>query len=107
MSETSAATPIKTPAQSIRPGHVFIAGRIDAVRRYDGRVFTRMALAAVDAYSHPDLIEVESTVSLGAAGEDWKGQCKIGGYRNEFNTKDDHGDNRLVKSARNTLTVVE
>ncbi len=107
MSEASAATPIKTTASTVKVGHVYIAGRIDAVRKFDGRVFTRLALPAADPYSNPDMVEVESKQSIGSSGDDWKGFCRVGGYRNEFHTKDENGDSRLVKSARNTLIVSE
>lgn len=89
-------------------GQVYIAGRIESVRRFEGRAFTRIVMPAPDAYSSPSVIEIESSSRLGDPGDEWKGMVMLSGYRNEYKSLDkESGELRTVKSACTTLKVVE
>lgn len=89
-------------------GQVFISGKIDSVRRFDGRAFSRLVMPAPDAYSSPSVIEIESASRFGDPGDEWKGMVMLSGYRNEYKSLDkETGELRTVKSARMTLKLVE
>ncbi len=64
-----------------------IAGRIDQVRMHEGRHYHDIQLPAPDAYSSPGWVEVQSPIPLGQPGSEWKGKCRIGGYRRTFQIK--------------------
>lgn len=101
--------PAVVPSITPRVNHMIVNvhGRIENIRRYDGRVFTRIISPAADSYSAPAMVEIESKTTLGQLGDDWTGTCRVGGYRNDYDTRDDNGDKRPVKSARNTIVVIE
>ena len=95
-------------ASEIKRCHVFISGRIDSSRRFDGRHFTRMVLPAIDEYSSPGVVEVESISRLGDVGENWKGTVVLSGFRNDYKSSDkETGELRSIKGARNTLKAIE
>lgn len=89
-------------------GHVYISGRIDAVRRFENRTFTRVVMPAPDPYSSPSSVEVESTSRLGDIGDDLKCNAILSGYRNDYKSLDkETGEYRTIRSARITLKVLE
>ncbi len=98
------AAPI--PFRQTKPGEVFLNGRIASTRKYKDVVYTVLRLPAADHFSHPGTVELASTVRLGHPGEEWQGTCRVSGYPNDYDSNHD-GDRVRVKSARNTLLVVE
>ena len=90
-------------------GQVVIAGRIEALRRHDGRVYTRVLQPAADAYSRPASKEIISKVSLGAVGDVISQLCKVEGYtRKPFTVTDSQtGEQRRVVQCENLLVAVE
>jgi hypothetical protein len=92
--------PINPP--SLKPGQAVLRGRVDSIRRHEGRVYTRLILPAPDQYSSPSLVEIESTETLGERDQDVSVVVRVGGYRNDFRNKE--GD--TIRSARITLVAV-
>lgn len=87
---------------SIKPGQVYLMGRIDNVERMNSLFYTRLVLPAPDSFSHPGVVLVESKDRLGQAGDDLKVLCQVGGYRNDWKNK----EGQDVKSARVTLKAL-
>lgn len=114
MSQT-ASTGTAPAATSPATGVAFLRGRIKSMRRANragaAGVATVLALPAPDAYSHPSVVEVWSTRSLGEKDTDVAVKVQIGGYGRSYQAtrEDDYGDSRkvTVQTADNTLTVIE
>lgn len=90
----------------------FISGRIDARRKIntqDGSlIFTTLKLPAVDVFSSPDTVEVQSRLPIGSPGEEWSGLVRISGFANNYDSKPDQdGEIRKIRAARNHLVVIE
>lgn len=97
---------------SLAPAQAFLSGRIDARRKIatqDGSlIFTTLKLPAIDAFSSPDTVEVQSRESIGSPGDDWFGYVRIGGFPNNYDSKPDKdGEIKRVRAARNHLIVIE
>lgn len=90
-------------------GVVFLKGRIEAVRRHEGRVYTRLLQPAADAYSRPAINEIVSKASLGSVGDEVQARCRVGGFaRKPYQFTDQQtGEVRRVVPVDNTLEVVE
>jgi hypothetical protein len=88
---------------------VLVTGRVDAVRRYDGKTSTRLTTPAADSYSRPQVVEVRSKQTLGRAGEEISVVCKVGGYtRKAFKVADQEtGEIRSITPVDHTLDAVE
>lgn len=92
----------------IKPGTIYVIGRVDSVRRFDGRTYTRLVMPALDQYSSPSTIEFESPSRVGEVGEDIKVTLSLAGYRNDYKSVDkETGELRTIRSARITLKLVE
>ena len=63
------ATPAATTAKTI-PMQVLVRGRIDAVRRHDKTIYTRIITPAPDPYSRPQTVEIRSKQRLGQPGDE-------------------------------------
>lgn len=98
------AAPI--PLRQLKAGEVFLNGRIASTRKHKDVVYTVLKLPAADQFSHPSTVEVASKSRLGHPGDDWQGTCRVSGYPNDYDIKQD-GEKVHVLSARNTLAVVE
>lgn len=91
-------------------GHVVIKGRLEATRRYEGTRYTRVIMAAADAYSRPQVVEIRSKTKLGdQAGEEVTVTCVLGGFtRKPFRVTDkDTGETSMVTPVDMTLDLVE
>lgn len=110
MAEPQAASGTTTlsSVQKPRVNQGFISGKIDLTRKNKrSGYYVRLVLPAPDAYTSPQTVELESSQRLGEPGEDWSGYVHIGGYRNEYDARDEEGEKTHIKSARNVLRVVE
>jgi len=101
------ADPVVIPKTSIKPGQMFLTGKIDSNRKYSGKHYTRLVLAAADEYSAPSYVEIESDTKLFDLETIWRGLVQLRGYRNDYDGRDGDGEKMRVKSARNVLVVVE
>ena len=91
-------------------GQVLVKGRLEATRRYEGVRYTRLVMAAPDAYSRPQVVEIRSKGKLGdQAGEEVTVTCRLGGFtRKPFRVTDkDTGETSLVTPVDMTLDLVE
>ena len=91
-------------------GQVLVKGRVEAVRRFDGTRYTRMVMAAPDAYSRPQVVEVRSKGKVAdAVGEEVSVICRLGGFtRKPFRVTDkDTGETSMVTPVDMTLDLVE
>lgn len=98
-----------TPSQV---GRVLLRGRIAGVRSVPGRDgqlwLTLVTLPAPDEFTRPEMVEIQSRQRIGKRGEDFHGACILGGYPNNYETKDrDTGELTQVRSARMTITLAD
>lgn len=95
------------PTPKLQFNEAVVVGRVDASRSFEvrgKRVFeTRVMQAAPDAFSAPTAIAVQSSMKLGAPGDDVKVHVQVVGYRDSYRT----GDGEVVQTARNVLRAVE
>lgn len=112
----SAVENVKNIAQSkiysLPVAQAYLMGRIKARRKVptkDGAlIFTTLNLPAVDEYSNPETVEVQSREQIGAPGDDWSGYVRLGGFANNYDSKPDKdGEIKKVQAARNHLVVIE
>jgi hypothetical protein len=98
----------KQAAQAV-PMQVFVKGRIEAARRYEGNSYTRILTPAPDAYSRPQVLEVRSKARLGDKGEEVGVMCILGGYqRKPYQAKDkESGEIVTLTPVDHTLDLVE
>lgn len=98
-----------TPSQV---GRLLLRGRISGVRSISGRDgqiwLTLVTLPAVDEFTRPPLVEIQSRQRIGKMGDDFHGACVLGGYANNYETKDrETGEMTAVRSARMTLILAD
>lgn len=100
---------VVTQARALGPMQVMVVGRVQKVRRHDGKTYTRIVVPAKDAYSRPSQVEVRSKQRLGEAGEDVRVLAEVGGYgRKPYQVTDrDTGERRTVEPVEITLDAVE
>lgn len=112
----SAVDNVKTIAQpktySLQAAQAFLSGRIKARRKVptqDGAlIFTTLNLPAINEYSSPETVEVQSREQIGAPGDDWAGYVRLGGFPNNYDSKPDKdGEIKKVQAARNHFVVIE
>ncbi len=108
MSAAAETTVRPLPAQ-IKPMQVFVRGRIEAQRSYDGVRYTRIMTPAPDAYSRPQVVEVRSKQKLGERGDETTVLCALGGYqRKPYQAKNkDTGEVETLTPVDMTLDAVE
>ena len=102
------ATPAATTAKTI-PMQVLVRGRIDAVRRHDKTIYTRIITPAPDPYSRPQTVEIRSKQRLGQPGDEVAQLATLGGYaRKPFRSTDkETGETTMVTPVDMTLDAVE
>lgn len=69
---------------------VTIRGRIESSRMHEGTCYTRILTPSVDAYSHPQLVEIRSSRVLGETDDEVVCDCTLTGYKRtsyEFKSK--------------------
>ncbi|MFZ6648895.1 single-stranded DNA-binding protein [Undibacterium sp. TJN25] len=109
MSTTAPAGNPNEARKEPTPMRVFVKGRIEETRQYEGNRFTRILTPAPDAYSRPQVVEVKSKGRLGQKGDDVSVVCALGGYqRKPFQMKDkDSGEVLKIIPVDHTLEAVE
>lgn len=90
-------------------GQAVLRGRVEAVKRFDGRTFTRLLQPAADAYSKPAVNEIVSKASVGSVGDEVTVRVRIAGYmRKSYQVTDrETGEVRRVQPVENVLEAVE
>jgi hypothetical protein len=101
-----------TAAAKLQPNQAVIVGRIDSVRSFDAsgnRVFeTRVIQPAVDSFSSPTAVAIQSRARIGQKDEDVKVLVHVSGYKDSYKSKPDaDGVVTHVQTARNVLRAVE
>lgn len=99
----------QTQKRALKPMESMILGRIDAIRRHEGNVYTRVLTPAPDAYSRPQVIEIRSKTKLGERQEEVRVLCRLGGYtRKPFRYTDkETGEVLSIVPVDHTLDLVE
>jgi hypothetical protein len=102
-------TPAPLSAQtSIKPGQVYIVGRMFSVRKAGQSFLHLVTMPAEDAYSNPQTVEIVAKNRLGAKDDDVKVLCRIGGFRRSYKQTDQEtGEVRQVATANNKFFAVE
>lgn len=69
--------------------HMNIAGRIEAVRTYDGSTYTKVICPAKDAFSKPSVFEVRSDRKFGDIGSEFTTKTvSVSGYIRDYTYED-------------------
>lgn len=92
-----------------KPMQVLVIGKVDAIRRYDGKTYTRVLTPAADAYSRPQVLEIRADRKIGERGEEISVPCQLGGFtRKPFRVTDkDTGETSMVTPVDMTLDAAE
>lgn len=68
---------------------MMLSGRIDAVRNYDGKFYTKVTIPAKDAFSMPSVFEISSQSKFGNIGEEFSNKkVFLSGYIREYKYTD-------------------
>lgn len=104
----SAAEVVK-PAVGVIPLQVYIAGKVQKVRKQDSKFYTTILCPAKDEYSGPSIVEIRSGERLADADELYKGFATVGGFLGrEFKYVDRNtGEERKARSVILTLDAVK
>lgn len=94
---------------AMKANQAFVVGRINHVGGFDGsngkRVHeARIAIPAVDAYSMPGAVMVQSNHKIGSVGDDVRLLVEVTGFPDKFTNK---GTGEVTQTARNVLRVVD
>ncbi len=94
---------------SVKPMQVLVKGRVDARRRYEKTVYTRVVTPAADPYSRPQTLEVRSAQPVGSVGDLVSLVCVVGGFsRKPYRITDrETGETQTIVPVDITLDVVE
>lgn len=91
----------------MKPNQTLVMGRINHSAPFElkGQRMheTRIAIAAVDQYSMPGAVLVQSTYKLGAVGDDVKVLCDVSGFPDSFTDR----QGEVKQTARNILRASE
>lgn len=88
---------------------VFVRGRIEASRTWDGKRYTHVMTPAADEYSRPQLVEIRSKQRMGDKGDQVQVICTLGGFsRKPYKSVDKTtGEVTVVTPVDHTLDLVE
>lgn len=88
---------------------VSIRGKVEGVRRFDGKRYTRIITPAPDAYSRPQVVEIRSVQKLAEIGDETEVTCRLGGYtRKAYRATDkDTGETTSIIPVDLTLDAIE
>ena len=88
---------------------VYVLGKVEAARRYDGNSYTRVICPAPDPYSKPAVVEIRSPKGVGARGEEVALHCRLSGYpRKSYKVTDkETGEIATINPVEMTLDLVE
>ena len=91
------------------PMQVLVTGRLESMRRYEGKVYTHVLTPAPDAYTRPQLVEIRSNKRLGDKHDEVTVTCQLGGYqRKPYHVTDkETGERMTVVPVDHTLDLVE
>lgn len=97
------------PGRKLGLGEVVIKGRVQAARRFDGNVYTRLVLPAASEYEKPQVVQVRGKGKLGDRDEVVTVVCRVGGYaRKPYDVTDkETGEVSKVTPVDITLDAVE
>jgi hypothetical protein len=106
----SEAKPVTSIASARRtPMLVNIVGKVEAVRRYEGKSYTRVVCPAPDLYSRPSVVEIRSSARIGAKDEEINIEARLSGYmRKPYQITDkETGEVTKLIPVDHTLELVE
>lgn len=91
------------------PMMVFIVGKVEAVRRYENKTYTRVVCPAPDLYSKPSVVEIRSAGRLGQKDDEVQCSCRLAGYtRKPYRVTDrETGEQSTITPVDHTLDLVE
>lgn len=97
------------PAAAVKPMHVLVQGRVEAVRRYQSSNYTLVKIPAPDEYSNPSTVEVRSSQRFAEVGEGVKVLCVLSGYAKKPRQITDRttGEIRSFVEVNHYLSLVE
>jgi len=91
------------------PMSVFIVGKVEAVRRYENKSYTRVICPAPDLYSKPAVVEIRSNGRIGSRDEEISVTARLSGYmRKPYRVTDrETGEQTTITPVDLTLDMVE
>lgn len=103
--------PVKLPSSAFSPAPmtVLVIGKVEAVRRYENKSYTRVICPAPDLYSKPAVVEIRSTGRIGSRDEEISVHGRLGGYmRKPYRVTDkETGEIATITPVDLTLDLVE
>lgn len=86
-----------------------IVGKIEAVRRYENKSYTRVICPAPDLYSKPSVVEIRSTGRLGVKDDEIDVNARLSGYtRKPYRVTDQGtGEQSTITPVDHTLDFIE
>lgn len=98
-----------TRALASVPMSVLIVGKVEAVRRYENKSYTRVICPALDLYSKPAMVEIRSSGRIGQRDDEISVHGRLGGYmRKPYRVTDrESGEVSTITPVDLTLDLVE
>lgn len=86
-----------------------VVGKIEAVRRYENKSYTRVICPAPDLYSKPSVVEIRSSVRIGARDDEVDITVRLSGYtRKPYRVTDQGtGEQSTITPVDHTLDLIE
>ena len=102
-------SPVPAAAAKTVAMTVLIVGKVEAVRRYENKVYTRVICAAPDLYSRPSVVEIRSNARMGQRDEEINVQARLGGFtRKPYRVTDrESGEQANITPVDHTLDLLE
>ena len=100
-------------ASSVRPALppmcMQILGKVEAVRRYENKTYTRVICPAPDLYSKPSVVEIRSSGRIGQRDEEIDAIARLSGYtRKPYRVTDQAtGEQSTITPVDHTLDLIE
>jgi len=109
MSAVPQTLPTSSTARALPPLTVLVTGKVEAARRYENKVYTRILSPAPDPYSRPQVVEVRSNARIGQRDEEISVTARLGGFtRKPYRVTDrETGEQTSITPVDHTLDLVE
>jgi hypothetical protein len=104
------STPLAAAPGRVLPAMcMLILGKVEAVRRYESKSYTRVICPAPDLYSKPSVVEIRSSGRIGARDEEVKVVGRLSGYtRKPYRVTDkESGEISNITPVDHTVDLVE
>lgn len=94
---------------ALAPMCLQILGKVEAVRRYDNKSYTRVICPAPDLYSKPSVVEIRSSARIGVRDDEIDVTARLSGYtRKPYRVTDQGtGEQSTITPVDHVLDLIE